>query len=116
MRKEIGNLKVRCYGHDNGCSWTGKLNDYEVTASELNQLGVEENDLIDHLQDHFKECLFVTKACEFCGHAFHILELTSHMATCPKAGKLCPLMGLGCTAGWVCHSTSITLSKLGRSL
>ncbi len=35
VRKEISNLKVRCYGHDNGCSWTGKLKDYEVTLDAI---------------------------------------------------------------------------------
>ncbi len=50
------------------------------------------------LQDHFKQCQFSTEECEFCGQAIHLLEMSTHMANCCKAGKLCPLADLGCTA------------------
>ncbi len=53
---------------------------------------------LSFLQDHFKQCQFSTEECEFCGQAIHLLEMSTHMATCPKAGKLCSLADLGCTA------------------
>ncbi len=88
---------------DNGCSWTREFKAYEVTVSELDQLCVEKNDFSLVLQVHYKQYDFDTKECDFCGHAFPILELASHVAA---SHKLCPLVGLGCTAGRVRHNTS----------
>ncbi len=111
VRKEIHNLEVRCYGHDNGCSWRGKLKDLEVihpNNSNVNTNGASCAKLmllqlklfiaLLFLQDHFKQCQFSTEECKFCGLAIHLLEMSTHMANCPKAGKLCPLADLGCTA------------------
>ena len=76
VRREILNLPVICLFNEDGCTWEGKLEEYN---------------------NHITVCEFATTNCVHCKEKLRSDEIKEHELTCPLAPKECPLATLGCT-------------------
>ena len=95
--RQIKSLKISCKNEERGCTWVGKLEDYDSHDSGCEFAQVDcpnicsEQVLKCGLQNHLESTCPLRKVeCEACRELVAQVDLQSHLALCPDVTVLCP--------------------------
>lgn len=97
LNGELSRSKVRCIHKEEGCEWTGLLEEYprhlfEECESELTAcpLGCGQSFILKAKSQHDSECPNVILDCEFCSRKVKRSEMPAHLNLCPQRPVNCP--------------------------
>ena len=95
--RQIKSLKISCKNEEHGCTWVGRLEDYDSHDSECEFAQVDcpnscsEQVLKCELQNHLESSCPLRKIeCETCKEQVTKVDMQNHLGLCPDATVLCP--------------------------